>query len=138
MSEGDIQRVRRREVKLQVSDDAAAAMMQAELELPTALGAAGGGEMRIAKVDDDSAGGGHYYCYLQKIDATYWDNDSAATVNDPAFAEQVLVCNLAEMGSDVHNLDTGDLLICWQERDDEGNERWVGFEAFGRHTFGET
>jgi hypothetical protein len=37
----------------------------------------------------------------------------------------------------IHIDDAGELLLCWQEADDEKNMRWVGFEAFGRHTFGE-
>jgi hypothetical protein len=137
MAETRRERVLRRETKGRIDDDAAAERMRAQFETPIPLPTGAGGGLRIAAVDDDAAGGGHYYCYLQRIDATNWDKDAAATVDDTGYAESVIVCNLAEMGSSVHNLDTGDRLICWQEKDDEGNWRWVGFEAFGRHTFGE-
>lgn len=139
MSETAIQRIRRREVALRIADDAAAERMEAEIEMPTPTAAGGyAGTLRVAKVDSDAAGGGHYYCKIQKIDATNWDKDTAAMVDDPGYAELVIVCNLAEMGTNKHRLSSAntDRLICWQEADDEGNLRWVGVEVFGRGDFG--
>lgn len=97
----------------------------------------GGSKIRIAQVDSDATGGGHYNCTLQRIDATNWNTDSGSTVDDTSQSDSIIVCNLAEIGSGVHDLDANDLMFCWLEGDDEGNIRWVGLEVMGRHTFGE-
>jgi len=96
-------------------------------------GASGGGEV-IAKVDSDANGGGYYNCHLQTFDADDWDTDI-----DPFgdTGDSIVVLNLAETGSSVHNLDAGDLIRCSTITDDEGNTRYVGVEVLGRHTFGE-
>ncbi len=94
------------------------------------------GKLFIAKVVSDATGGGYYNCYLQTLDATYWDTDTTILKN-PTTLESVVVLNLAEVGSAVHNLDAGNFIICWKATDDESNERYIGVEVFGRHTFGE-
>ncbi len=96
----------------------------------------GGGKLFIARVVSDATGGGYYNCYLQTLDATDWDTNTTILQN-PTTLTSVVVANLAEIGSSVHNLDAGNFLICWQAKDDESNERYIGVEVFGRHTFGE-
>jgi len=95
-----------------------------------------GGEMFIAEVVSDATGGGYYNCQLQSLDATDWDTTTADQLDATDDDEQI-VLNIAEIGSSVHNLDAGDLIICFNFTDDEGNVRLVGNEVFGRHTFGE-
>ena len=95
----------------------------------------GGGGLSIAKVIDDADGGGYYNCYLQTLDATDWNSDTADQLDDTG--DSILVLNLCEVGVDVHNLDAGDLIVCWTMDDDEGNLRYVGIEVQGRHDFGE-
>lgn len=98
-------------------------------------GGGGGSSFRIAKVDSDAAGGGYYNCHLQTLDAAYWDSDTADQLDD--IGDSVVVLNLAEIGVDKHNLDAGDLIICWTMTDDGGTNRYVGNEVIGRHTAGE-
>lgn len=90
--------------------------------------------MFIAKVDSDAAGGGYYNCHLQIFDATDWGTDT-----DPfeQTGDSVVVLNIAEVGSSVHNLDAGDYIIGEIVKDDEGNAKHIGNEVIGRHTFGE-
>ncbi len=90
----------------------------------------------IAEVDSDSgSNGGYYNCHLQTLDATDWNSATADQLDD--IGDSVIVLNLSEIGTSVHNLDAGDLIRCWYITDDEGNARLVGNEVFGRHTFGE-
>ncbi|MHA1220134.1 MAG: hypothetical protein ACTSQB_00195 [Candidatus Heimdallarchaeota archaeon] len=89
----------------------------------------------IAKVDSNADGGGYYNCYLTILDADDWDTDNADQFD--SIGDLVVVLNLAEVGIDIHDLDTGDLIVCWEHEDDEGNVRLVGNEVIGRHTFGE-
>lgn len=98
-------------------------------------GGGGGSSFRIAKVDSDAAGGGYCNCHLQTLDAAYWDSDTADQLDD--IGDSVVVLNLAEIGVDKHNLDAGDLIICWTMTDDGGTNRYVGNEVIGRHTAGE-
>lgn len=91
--------------------------------------------MFIAEVDTDATGGGYYNCYLQTLDADDWESDT--DLCDDTGDDTVVVLNLVESGSAVHNLDANDKIICWKKPDDEGNTRYVGVEVFGRHTFGE-
>jgi len=95
------------------------------------------GELFIAKVVSDATGGGYYNCYLQTIDAAYWETNTNAVIDAEAEPVSIVVLNLAEIGSSVHNLDANNLIVCWKTTDDEGISRYVGFEVFGRHTFGE-
>ncbi|MDD4916150.1 MAG: hypothetical protein PHW13_14085, partial [Methylococcales bacterium] len=95
------------------------------------------GELLIAKVVSDATGGGYYNCYLQTIDATYWGTDTSALTNAEAIPVSIVVLNLAEVGSSVHDLAANDLIVCWVKTDDEGNSRYEGLEINGRHTFGE-
>jgi hypothetical protein len=90
--------------------------------------------MYIAKVDSEATGGGHYNCYLQKIDADDWDtdNDPFENIDD----ETVIVLNLPEKGTDKHNLTADDLIMCFRVVDDDGNNRYVGNETLGRTTYG--
>lgn len=130
---GNQETIRRRELTEKNRDQAADAKMAAED--PAVLTARShSAPLRIAKVDDDSAGGGFYYAKLQKIDAVNWDTDAGAMVDDAGGA--IIVANLPEIGSANNGLDAGDLMFVWQERDDSGVMRWVGIEAFGRKTFG--
>jgi hypothetical protein len=94
-----------------------------------------GGEIFIAKVVSDATGGGYYNCHLQSLDATDWDTTTADQLDDTG--GNVIVLNLVEIGSNVHNLVVGRLILCWKMKDDEGNDRYVGIEAHGRHSFGE-
>lgn len=91
--------------------------------------------MFIAEVDSDATGGGYYNCHLQTLDATDWDTTTADQLDD--VGDSVVVLNLAEIGSSIHNLAAGDLIICWKFNDDEATERYVGMEVIGRHTSGE-
>lgn len=101
------------------------------------LMAAAAGSLYIAKVVSDATGGGYYNCYLQTLDATYW-NTNTTILQNPTPLESVIVLNLAEVGAtDVWNLAANDLIICWKAADDEGNIRYIGYEINGRHTFGE-
>jgi len=94
------------------------------------------GTMYIAEVDSDVTGkGGYYNCHLQDLDATDWESDTADQVDDKG--NSVVVLNLAEIGTAIHNLDAGDHIQCFKFKDDEENIRYVGSEVFGRHTFGE-
>ena len=96
-------------------------------------GASGRGEV-IAKVDSDATGGGYYNCHLQTFDADDWNTDTDPFSDTGA---SIVVLNLAEEGSSVHNLDAGALIRCSTFTDDEGNVRYVGVEVMGKHTFGE-
>lgn len=98
-------------------------------------GGGGGTGMYIAQVDSDATGGGYYNCHLQTLDATNWDTTTADQLDDTG--DSLAVLNLCEIGSSIHNLDAGDLIVCWQFTDDEGNSRYVGIEVQGRHDFGE-
>lgn len=89
----------------------------------------------IAKVDSDATGGGYYNCHIQILDATDWDTTTADQLDDTG--DSVVVLNLVEEGTAIHNLDAGDLIIGHSEKDDAGNVRLVGNEVFGKHTFGE-
>lgn len=91
--------------------------------------------LNIAKVTGNATGGGYYNCTLQTLDATDWDTTQADQLDDKG--DSVVVLNLAEIGTSIHNLDAGDLILCQYITDDEGNTRLVGNEVFGRHTFGE-
>ena len=90
----------------------------------------------IAKVDDisDFGAGGYYKCTIQKLDSTDWETNN--DICDDT-SNTIVVLNLAENGSAIHNLDNGDKIICWKFTDDEGKIRYVGNEVIGRHTFGE-
>jgi hypothetical protein len=92
------------------------------------------GTIAIASVDSDATGGGYYNCHKQTLDATDWDTDTNPFDDT---GDSIVVLNLAEAGSSVHNLDAGDLIMYWSLTDDESNTRNVGVEVFGRHTFGE-
>ena len=85
---------------------------------------AGGGACYIAKVDSDAAGGGYYNCHLQTLDATDWNTDAADQLDDTG--DSVVVANMGEIGADVHALDAGDVLLCWQFTDDGGTARYIG------------
>jgi len=122
----------------------AAASERAEREmLPTAEGTGGGtgggasstgGGAVIAQVDSNATGGGYYNCHLQTFDADDWNTDTDPFSDTGA---SIVVLNLAEVGSSVHNLDAGALIRCSTFTDDEGNVRYVGVEVMGKHTFGE-
>jgi hypothetical protein len=89
----------------------------------------------IAEVISDSTGGGYYNCYLQELNGDNWDQDSVDPFENTT--DQVVVLNLAEINSTVHNLDAGDKIRCRRFRDTDGTIRYEGNEVFGRHTFGE-
>jgi len=82
-------------------------------------------EMFIAEVDSDATGGGYYNCHLQKLDATDWNTDTADQLDDTG--DSVVVLNLAEIGTNVHNLDAGDILFGHETYDDEGTKIRLGF-----------
>ena len=88
------------------------------------LAQAAGGACFIAEVDSDAAGGGYYNCHIQTLDATDWNTDTADQIDDTG--DSVVVANMAEIGADVHALDAGDMLLCWQFTDDEGTSRYIG------------
>ena len=102
--------------------------------IPLRSGGAAGSVM-IAEVDSDATGGGYYNCHLQTLDATDWDSATADQLDDTG--DSVVVLNLCEIGTSVHNLDAGDLIACWTMTDDDNNARYVGVEVQGRHDFGE-
>jgi len=83
--------------------------------------------MYIAEVDSDAAGGGYYNCHLQTLDATDWNTDIADQLDDTG--DSVVVCNIAEIGADRHELEANDRMICWKFTDDEGDGRYVGIPA---------
>jgi len=95
------------------------------------------GKMYIAEVDNHTdCSGGYYNCHLQSLDATNWNTSESDQLNNSS-DDTVEVLNLAEIGSSINNLNSGDLIICWKHTDDEDNIRYIGNEVFGRHTFGE-
>ena len=81
----------------------------------------------IAMVDSDATSGGHYNCHLQNV--------TGGTFSD--IGDSVVVLNLAEQGSNIHNLDAGDLILCWDTADSTAGNQLTGVEILGRHTFGE-
>ena len=97
----------------------------------------GGGKLFIAKVVSDATGGGYYNCYLQTINTIYWDTNTLALTNAEAVPVPIVVLNLAEIGSNVHNLAANKYIWGFIEIDSAGNRRHIGLEVFGRHTFGE-
>jgi len=78
----------------------------------------------IAEVDSDATGGGYYNCHLQTLDATDWNTTTADQIDDTGGS--VVVANMGEIGGSAHALDAGDMLLCWQFTDDEGNSRYIG------------
>jgi len=82
------------------------------------------GACYIAEVDSDATGGGYYNCHLQTLDATDWNTTTADQIDDTGGS--VVVANMGEIGGSAHALDAGDMLLCWQFTDDEGNSRYIG------------
>ena len=91
------------------------------------------GTITIASVDTDATGGGYYNCHKQTLDADDWDTDTNPFDDT---GDSIVVLNLAEAGSSVHNLDAGDLIMYWSFTDNGGTARNVGVEVLGKHTFG--
>ena len=146
------------------------------------VGGSSGTSLSIMKVIANEGGAGTYRCMPQILDATDWNNTTAAKLNPQAtywavgqsyivgqyiytdyvnYATYVCkvahtgaadkqpgtgdglnywtwvgyddagildyVYNLGENGLNTHQLIAGDVLVCWQTTDDEGNSRWVGF-----------
>ena len=83
------------------------------------------------------AAGGYYNCSLAQIDPEKWE-----TTDYPLKEKgEYVVLNLVEIprpgDTDTHNLDVGNLIICWNVEDSTGIARFVGVEVAGRHTAGE-
>ncbi len=89
-------------------------------------GARAGTYKRIAIVDNiTDRTGGHYNCYLQKLDAAKWDSATDDQLEQDG-ENTVVVLNLLEVECSDHDLKQGEQLVIWQETDNEGNSRWVG------------
>jgi len=93
------------------------------------------GALILAQVQNPLTGGGYYNCYLiDKYQAANWDSGSSLFAFASADTE---VLNITEDGTNSHNLNALDLILCWQITDDAEEKRYIGFEWFGKISFGE-
>jgi len=83
----------------------------------------------LFEVQSAGTGDGIYNCYEQNIDATEWADTAGDDKLDDKNSTSVEVLNLMETDPDASYscaLAQGDRLRAWQQKDDEGNKRWIG------------
>lgn len=97
--------------------------------------AASGVDIRIGYVVSPMTGGGFYNCVLENdLLSANW-NSSTSIFDHDTEADTVQVLNINEEASNVHLLNTGDLIVCWEKEDDDNNDRYIGFNPFGKYSF---
>jgi len=92
---------------------------------------AGSAGIKVFEVQEAGTGDGIYNCYEQILDSSNWDGTDG---DSPKFAElnedEIEVLNIEEYdppAAYLPYLDVGDLIFAWEQEDDEGETRWVGY-----------